>query len=856
MAVIKIGSFAGVSPKTPSRYLQDNQAQTALNCPVFNGSLQPLSNVGSSILTLPKAGVPKAIYRYGQDTVADNNYWFHWSSDVDVCRGQISGDVSEWTFFTGDGGPKATYNSFALGSNATYPTESRPLGLPSPSTCSASPDTFIGTDHAATLTLGITQVSQLTTDGILISTTTDDTVEYTTVALTGTITAASVVAAISAALSSTVTAVDTDGTVVITSITTPVATSKLFVKFQTGSVSNTDGTFSEIANPNLSATGTSDTDAYVVITDAEIGSISSGDKLTISTSAGTHVDDVSYAFSGALTSSAFATYLNTQLGTHVEATNYGSSVVLKPDQSGTGAGGSITYVRKASDVVATTLTSSGSESAGPARLYVTQADVDLVENKFIRLTVNGVASFIAIGGTAYASSLTALTAYGVTVETHGAVEPFAVVTTIAVGTSATLAIRGGEYPNTPVYSSRSSAGYSDEDDTLETRVYTYTWVNKEAGFEFESAPAAASTSVDVRVDQTVSISGMSVAPGAEYVATHKRIYRSVSGVFLFVAEVGVAEPNFTDNVKPDALGEVLASMTWTAPPQTLAGLINLPNGLMAGFVGRDIYFCDPYHPHAWPEQYIQTVDYPVVGFGRMDTTLAVLTTGTPYIIQGSHPTNMVVVKSDLEQACVSKRSIVSLGGAVIYAAPDGLMMLSSGGSKIITQSMFTYSQWQTAFKPESIHAYQQDNKYIGFYDTGETQGGFIFDAASGQFILHDIYAEAGYHDLLLDKLFLAYSDRTLKAWERGAPMAYTWKSKKFTMPQAMGFSCAQLEAEAYDMTVKVYVDGALVHTQTVTSREPFRLPSKVGRDWEFQIEGSNEVFSFAVANSMTELANG
>jgi hypothetical protein len=217
---------------------------------------------------------------------------------------------------------------------------------------------------------------------------------------------------------------------------------------------------------------------------------------------------------------------------------------------------------------------------------------------------------------------------------------------------------------------------------------------------------------------------------------------------------------------------------------------------------------------------------------------------------------MVVVKSDLEQACVSKRSIVSLGGAVIYAAPDGLMMLSSGGSKIITQSMFTYSQWQTAFKPESIHAYQQDNKYIGFYDTGETQGGFIFDAASGQFILHDIYAEAGYHDLLLDKLFLAYSDRTLKAWERGAPMAYTWKSKKFTMPQAMGFSCAQLEAEAYDMTVKVYVDGALVHTQTVTSREPFRLPSKVGRDWEFQIEGSNEVFSFAVANSMTELANG
>ena len=74
------------------------------------------------------------------------------------------------------------------------------------------------------------------------------------------------------------------------------------------------------------------------------------------------------------------------------------------------------------------------------------------------------------------------------------------------------------------------------------------------------------------------------------------------------------------------------------------------------------------------------------------------------------------------------------------------------------------------------------------------------------------------------------------------------------MPQIMGFSFAQLEAEAYPMTLKVYADGALVHTQTVQNRDPFRLPSKVGRDWEMQIEGSNEVFALSVANSMSELA--
>ena len=58
------------------------------------------------------------------------------------------------------------------------------------------------------------------------------------------------------------------------------------------------------------------------------------------------------------------------------------------------------------------------------------------------------------------------------------------------------------------------------------------------------------------------------------------------------------------------------------------------------------------------------------------------------------------------------------------------------------------------------------------------------------------------------------------------------------------------------MTVKFYADNALIHTQTVQSRNPFRLPSKVGRDWEMQIEGSQEVFSLSIANSMSELASG
>jgi len=862
MAVLSIKSFGGIAPSTPPRYLQDNQAQTAINCPVFQGSIQPLSNVGASVATLTKTGTPLSLYRYGQDTVSDNNYWFHWTSDVDVCRSQISNDVAEWTFFTGDGGPKATYNSLAL-SGSTYPTESRPLGFPAPSTaCTASADTFTAATHPAELFLNQTQVEQLTTTyGILISTTTDDANQYTTVSLSGTITVASVVAAVNAAMSSTVTAAESSGSVSLKSVATGVA-AKIFVKFQTGTTPDTDGTFTLEAEPNLSATGTADTDAYLIIEDSEIGSISATDKLFVSTLAGitptVHIDNVT--FDGTATATGLATWLNAALGNKVTATAYGSCVVLTPDTAGGGANGSITYGRQvagaATGVYVTNLIATGSESAAPARLFVTQTHVDALEGKYVKLSVNGADNIFPINNPSYVSTLRTFAGYGVTVETFGSVEPFAAVSTNSVGTSTTLAIRGGTYPTEAVFSKQQAEGYSDEDDTLETRVYTYTWVNKEAGFEFESAPAASSNSVDIRDGQTVSIAGMKTAPGAAYVATHKRIYRAVSGVFLFIAEIALSDPSFVDDVKPENLGEQLPSLNWAEPPQTLTGLTNLPNGLMAGFVKRDIYFCDPYHPHAWPEQYIQSIDFPVVGLGVMDTTLAVLTTGHPYLIQGSHPDSMTVVKADLDQACVSKRSIVNVMGSVVYASPDGLMMLSTGGSKVITQNLFNYTQWQEFFKPESIHAYKQDNQYIAFYDNGVTQGGFILDMPSGQFILHDIYATAAYQDIQRDKLFVTSADKTVKPWSYGTAKSYTWRSKKFTMPQIMGFSCAQLEAEAYPMTLKVYADTALVHTQSVTSRDPFRLPSKVGRDWEMQIEGSNEVFSLSVANSMSELASG
>ena len=451
------------------------------------------------------------------------------------------------------------------------------------------------------------------------------------------------------------------------------------------------------------------------------------------------------------------------------------------------------------------------------------------------------------------------------------------ITTDDLGSDVTLVVTWGNATG----QSMTAKGATKDAGALETRVYTYTWIASEAGLVMESAPEASANTLTVNAypGSTVTLSGFGTAPTSRgYNATGLRIYRATAGTYLFVDELTLTQLSANGNEYEDSksaseLGEPLPSTTWNRPPDTLRGLINLPNGMMAGFSGRDVYLCVPYRPYAWPDEYRQTVDYPIVGFGRLDTTLVVLTEGTPYLIQGASPEYATVVKSDLEQACASKQSIVSFGGAVLYASPDGLVQLAPGGSKLVTEALFDRADWQ-GLNPASIHAYGHDNQYVAFYTTvGGTKGGFVYDLRTGQLVMNTLGAGTevdvlgGYADLRKDQLFLVTSENKLVKWDAGGARTGKWRSKLFSMPQITGFSCAQVEAAAFvdaggnavsaypnGQACRVYCDGTLVHTQALTSRTPFRLPPVQGRDWEIELDVKSEIFNVVIAQSMSEIA--
>jgi len=405
-------------------------------------------------------------------------------------------------------------------------------------------------------------------------------------------------------------------------------------------------------------------------------------------------------------------------------------------------------------------------------------------------------------------------------------------------------------PSNPLFTVVSGTPASDT-SVIETRFYVYTYVGSMGE---ESAPSELSEQLTMSVGQVVTLYIQGLPNGA-YNTVAKRIYRTSTGnsstAFLFVAEVASSTGAYEDSILAENLGEPIPSTTYSQLPDLARGLVSLPNGMMAAHTDYDVYFSEPFKPYAWPEGYIQTVDFPIVGLGVFGTALVVLTKGFPYIMDGSDPLSMSSQKLAVPYACVSKKSIVSSMNGVIYAAADGLILIDANGPKVLTEALFTRREWEL-YNPSSMVCAIWDEKIFMFYDTLSVQGGLILDVQAG-LTTTDVYATSAFTDPVTNSLFLGRYG-TITKWDGGTAGTYTWKSRKLNMPLPRNFAYGQVLADNYPVTALLYADDALVHTQTVVDDKPFRLPGGFrARYWELTLVGTGKVFSAYLADTTMDL---
>lgn len=440
---------------------------------------------------------------------------------------------------------------------------------------------------------------------------------------------------------------------------------------------------------------------------------------------------------------------------------------------------------------------------------------------------------------------------------------------------------------------------------LESVFYAYTYVT---GFGEESPPSPLSASINTSSGVTVRLAGFTAAPAGRNI-TKLRIYRSktsASGAtaLYFVAEINTGVSPYDHTLAAAPLGEVIPSTDFDPPPATLLGLTAMPNGMMAAFDGKDVYFSEPYQPHAWPEKYVMTVDSEIIGLAAFGSNLAVLTKANPYLMQGVHPESMASEKLDKSLPCLSRRAIVDVGYAAYFPSTEGLAMISGTDATIVTRNLFTREQWR-ALSPDTFIADSFDGRYLFTYtrdlydniDAGDgaavvhpddiNGGGAVLSGAYtaydfgrsvsafgeqrigmldllGQqpfFIEHDIIVPTAMHsDEETGELFMLEGSNVM-LWEDPAQSSdkILWRSKKTILPFSTNFSAALVQADVNTMTTigffcRIFADGELAATITETNK-PVRLPSGFrGKEWEIEFESPIAISAFAMAHSVEELA--
>lgn len=403
-------------------------------------------------------------------------------------------------------------------------------------------------------------------------------------------------------------------------------------------------------------------------------------------------------------------------------------------------------------------------------------------------------------------------------------------------------------------------------ETPQSVSYVFTYVSY-YGEEGVNCDAEAAQVVDKYSDQTVTLD-FPPNPSGNYNFLYKRVYRTdAGGSYRFVQNVPIAQDTFTDTVPEISLGEEIPTVTNDAPADDvsadhpdgpLLGLVSMPNGILAGFSGQTVSFSEAFQPHAFPDEYKMTVKTDIVALSPLNTGLLVLTKGKPAIIQGLDPSSMSMMEIDSSLSCSSKASVVDMGDYTLYASPDGMVMASDSGLKLVTDQTFTRDQWQE-FGPSTIRGYLWEGQYIGFYTYGGNSKGFILDPRGGKngYTDLDFYATAGYNDLEDDSLYLVVGGSLVKFAEGSSLQNFTWRGKKFYTPRPINPAVAKVECDNYspNPTFKLYADGVLVHTQTVTSSNMFRLPSGYkANEFEIELAGSVPINEVCVYESAEELS--
>lgn len=420
------------------------------------------------------------------------------------------------------------------------------------------------------------------------------------------------------------------------------------------------------------------------------------------------------------------------------------------------------------------------------------------------------------------------------------------------------------------YTANITLTISEADKEARAYVYTYANIYNEEGPPSDYAITTLVPTFDVNVTVVKDVLS-DYAPIKEI-----RIYRTPSGAdvtdFYFVGSINVLSQSgtlvFNDNVDGALLNESLAS-TDNYPPQILAGLLMLPNGIMMAARENELHFSEPYKPWAWPGAYIKSLPHTLTGGIVFGSGAIVTTNRHPYLISGVSPDSMTVSKINIDQAGVSKWSIAVVNGIVMYASHDGIVTINGAtGSLLDSQRYFTREVWRQKYSAglATMRFAVWDGRLIVYSHTNAFVPFMLrIDEADGSMTeLPDFVAKCSFVSPQSDQFYYANSTK-LYQFAGGTIQNAVWQSAEKVLERPINFAAAQVVAEGtWTVELWAYIKNpanntysyVLKHTQAITTgTTDFRLPSGYESDrYRIKISGNGRFRELRMAQSFRELA--
>ena len=398
--------------------------------------------------------------------------------------------------------------------------------------------------------------------------------------------------------------------------------------------------------------------------------------------------------------------------------------------------------------------------------------------------------------------------------------------------------------------------------------YCYSWVDQ---WGQESVHSPISDVVVVKPGYKVTISRSSSLGILQTVTSHAeltqlRLYRSRAGfsddpdAFMRINTATSAlytlvgtKVNIEDLVGEGGFDSDDRMPKIEAPPTGMHSLVVMPGGYAAALYGREVRFSETHHLNSYPEDYRVWIDDTGVGLAVVGNELVVMTEGHPYIISGSAPERMTAFKLAFPQPCLTRGGIALWKGSVVYPSYDGLCMITGGCARLLTEGRYTTDQWR-ALTPSSCVA-GVHNEMLLAWMTGSNLC-FRLAGEGVQITTTGETATGVCYDVYDDKLYIIQST-SMYQWEGGTTKAtLVWKSPLVHAPHPIDWQNAQVYADSYPVTMKLYsnASGTASATVSIASAAAQRLPRLApAEDWQVEITHNNRVYQVALSTSMAEL---